>query len=439
METPLRMALLFVALLIVQTNANIQNKHTNINALNISMDELRIGYNDDTTSIIESSYNINTKLIQESFDMKLHLEDSWEFKANMQSKLILTFDGLLNITNDNENEFLFVFSSDNTQFFSFVTYIPSSLISNTNANYGNKIYPKSSIGYKNDISSWINTNNNNNNDDTISRSQRISDNNLWTEISSSISSSIQSTEKMNIKWSFTFEITNKPTTNQCIFSFQDEHDNDEQINSHNIFNNAFEDEEMDIYIMGGSLNMKYEISNINIQLIHGEDEDEDEADKNDLDEVLSLNDTYSNDINADNLNQTQNEINTTFILSIPTQNDDFDANGDQNENEIDQNNDDQQISNTRPFDIIIKDSTRQGINSQVDDDDDANNGDNKITQNTSKEKDDDKNIETWFVVILTATVLVFCCARLMMKILMGKNYVFCLMKRIVHKIICWIK
>ena len=362
--------LLLVVSLVQTLSSEKQSRNTNINALNKSMDEISIKYNPTTTRIFGAWYDINVES-QNSFDLKIELDDDdWAFQSDAQSTFMLTIDGLssTNTNNDtsinNNNELIMVFSVGDEQFFSFLTYISST-------NLSNKIYPKSTLNTKESVPSWV--------DDTTlyqNRYDRLSDGGQW-KITSPITYNQQSL------WPLKFVITNNPLKNECIFSFL--HNDKDKVLVQNIFEDSFEDDDITIYIMGGSDGINFQISRINIQLIPNSDD-------------ANLMKNVTNEISINN----ENDI----IQSSSTQSPSYSIN-DTNKT-ISQNN--ETVLQTRYIFIIDDDIPR------------ATNTGGQITK--FKNKNQDRSIETWFVVILTASLLIFCCARLIMKIPMEK---FCIL------------
>eukprot|EP01084_Bolivina_argentea_P134106 236618_1 len=221
---------------IIQQEATLNAQSSNTNGASISR-------NPASVSTSGPNFNIDVKL-QDPYDLKLSLDDSWGFHASTNSTITLTLDGSTPFPN-NDADLLFVFSVNDFQYFSFFLHLDTN-------NLKSRIYP-SVMMEKNTqpVSQWILDTN------TLSqRWHRISNNDQWI---------ILSEWRQQALWPLTFVISNVPLEHQSIFQFY--HKTIPTLAVQYTFDAAFaEHEPIDVYILGDSKNEQYTVSSAHIEL-----------------------------------------------------------------------------------------------------------------------------------------------------------------------------
>merc|ERR1719334_811730 len=230
------------------TSELLLRRQTSVNAASPSSDGASISHNPRSTTISGSIYNVTVQS-QDEYDLRLSLSSEWGFDSVAESVLWLTINGSTPDPASYDTDFLILFASGDTEYFSFFVHLDSLKIRT-------KIYPQRALGAKPSVFEWISDLNTHR-----ERWDRLCDGTDW----------INTDPRYNKQSQFPlrFQLSNNPTPNHCDFEFFD-YGEFSASKTGNRFNGIFTaSQEMTVYIMGdtgGSNAEQFEIHSIDIQL-----------------------------------------------------------------------------------------------------------------------------------------------------------------------------
>ena len=221
---------------------SLTNKQTTINAQTTSANGAFVSHNSQSVSVSGTNYEVNVQS-QDAYDLKISLDETWRFMPSSSSTITVTLDGWT--ISDNDADILIVFSVADIQYFSFFVHLDDNAIKS-------RIY-SSMAGNIQNVSEWI--------------SDIYTIPNRWNRVSNDDKWVIVHDWNKQCVWPLKFVITNHPQTNQSLFELY--HDSPASFATDYMFDSSFfGNKEIDIYLMGDSINEQFAVSSLDIRTNH---------------------------------------------------------------------------------------------------------------------------------------------------------------------------
>ena len=219
-----------------------------VNGLSPISNGVSVAHNPFSAKILsDGSYDVKVS-VQNEYDLAVTLSSDWSFHHFAESTLVITIDGALPLPTPSDSDFLFVFSVGDRDYFAFFVHLDAN-------NIRSKMVPSgSALGSRPSVIEWLS-------DQTVpTRWNRLSDGDRWTNTEPRFNKQSE--------FPLRFEIVNNRVLDRCSFSFFDQ---GIAFKTGHSFDSAFDpisaDQEMTVYILGDSEGERFQIRDIDVQLL----------------------------------------------------------------------------------------------------------------------------------------------------------------------------